>query len=115
MTGIPICLSVSQWNNSMVSLGNGDGTFQSPISVGAINQQDELVSSADFNSDGKADLASSAGNVFVDLGDGTGHFSAPVGFQTDYAPRGLACADFNADENGYCRRQSYLSHNICNP
>jgi hypothetical protein len=43
---------------AMVSLGNGDGTFQSPVSTAAGNQLSGWNSAAvgDFNGDGKADL-----------------------------------------------------------
>jgi hypothetical protein len=61
-----------------VSLGNGDGTYTqasgSPISLG---QSLSAITTADFNGDGKLDLAvtDSAGNaVLILLGNGDGTF-----------------------------------------
>ncbi|MGC2635783.1 MAG: chitobiase/beta-hexosaminidase C-terminal domain-containing protein [Acidobacteriaceae bacterium] len=78
--------------------GNGDGTFGTPIvqslSFGAIS-----AVSADFNKDGKSDIAvgDDEGNVWVLLGNGDGTFQAP-------AARALGgdvgvTADFNGDGN----------------
>src|SRR5215813_12376618 len=62
-----------------VILGNGDGTFQQPISVGPINRDPRALAAADFNGDGIPDLAvveSYLGQVFVFLGNGDGTFDA---------------------------------------
>ncbi|HTQ55593.1 MAG TPA: VCBS repeat-containing protein [Bryobacteraceae bacterium] len=63
-----------------ILLGNGDGTFQSPISLAA-GQHPEAVAVGDYNRDGNLDLAvvdagnnKSAGAVLILLGDGAGHF-----------------------------------------
>jgi hypothetical protein len=40
-----------------VSLGHGDGTFASPISVISLNGETQFLLAADFNGDGKPDLA----------------------------------------------------------
>jgi len=55
---------------------------------------------ADFNRDGKADLAStnvSTNNVSVVLGNGNGFFQSSVKFAVGTAPLSLAGADFNGD------------------
>ena len=68
-----------------VYLGNGDGTFQAPISnslgyIGASGAEFDVIAVGDFNSDGHPDLILTAGQYdyldnFALLGDGTGHFS----------------------------------------
>jgi hypothetical protein len=52
---------------------------------------------ADFNSDGKPDIASAgADDVELRLNDGTGWFGAPSNFSAGASPGGLAAGDFNA-------------------
>jgi Bacterial Ig-like domain/FG-GAP-like repeat len=57
--------------------------------------------SADFNGDGKQDLAVTRivtpGIVLVLLGDGTGSFAAKPDFTAGEGPRAIAVADFNND------------------
>lgn len=75
-----------------VLLGNGDGTFQSPIAaaVGPVS----VV--GDFNGDGIPDLASSSGTTTtVLLGHGNGTFQQSSSFTA--AGRGIVAADFNQD------------------
>lgn len=84
-----------------VSLGNGDGTFtlgpNSPIALG-VNLQGIVV--ADFNGDGKLDVAvtdSVANTVIVLLGNGDGTFGAPLTIPVGTAPVAIIAADFNND------------------
>jgi hypothetical protein len=84
-----------------VSLGNGDGTFTlasgSPIAVG--NSLSAVVT-ADFNGDGKLDLAvtDSGGNaVIILLGNGDGTFGAPTTIPGGSDPDAIVAADFNND------------------
>jgi hypothetical protein len=83
--------------NVYVLLGNGDGTFASPVSyfAGATNS----VFSADFNNDGKLDLAV-AGNagIAIMLGNGDGSFQSPNFFITTNSLV-FATADVNNDHN----------------
>jgi hypothetical protein len=94
--------------NISIFLGNGDGTFTqaagSPIPVGSYPY---AISAADFNKDGKIDLAvansaytsSSTGTVTILLGNGDGTFTqaadSPV--TVGYGPRSAAVGDFNGD------------------
>ena len=85
-----------------VMLGNGNGTFQSPIVTGvgsgtSVTQADAVFAFADFNGDGKLDAVSPFG---VLLGAGTGKFTSPpqalpvTGTPVNPA---FAVGDFNGD------------------
>ena len=92
--------------NVTILLGNGDGTFKtggkfttdpnrSPISIVA----------ADFNGDGKTDLAvantirlsDAPGTVSVLIGNGDGTFKAAVNYVVGGSPWFLTSGDFNGD------------------
>lgn len=87
-------------NNVTILLGNGDGTFAqatgSPLSVsGGPN----VVAVADFNGDGKLDLAVANGNngtVTILLGNGDGTFTQATGspITVGDTPDALAIGDF---------------------
>ena len=82
-----------------VLLGNGAGGFAAPVSF-AVGQGPSSITSADFNGDGKADLA--VGIQFTDMvtvvfGDGAGGFSGANGLNSGGTPRALAAADLNGD------------------
>jgi hypothetical protein len=82
-----------------VLLGNGDGSFQSPAFHSLANGAGPYSTViADFNRDGKPDLAIPAGNqsVAVLLGNGDGTFQAPI-YTFDGNGVGLVSADFNGD------------------
>src|SRR5215212_6521080 len=69
----------------------------SPFSVG---DAPTTVTSADFNADGKVDLAAqNAGsdNISVRLGKGDGDFQNKQDFTTGLTPTSVISADFNAD------------------
>jgi hypothetical protein len=89
---------ISQDWSFSVLLGNGDGTFQSaafyPQNVGA---DGSTVVIADFNGDGKPDLAIPAGSdsVAVLLGKGNGTFFPPTYFFDGGGS--IVSADFNLD------------------
>ena len=91
----------SQVSGVTVSLGNGDGTFTlasgSPIPLG---QSLSAIVTADFNGDGKLDLAvtDSVGNaVLILLGNGDGTFGAPTTIAVGNGPDAIIAADFNND------------------
>ena len=82
-----------------ISMGNGDGSFQTrlPFKVGIAPTS---VVAADFNGDGKADLAvgndtSSTISVFIGNGDGT--FAAAVTYTAGGFVSAMALGDFNHD------------------
>ena len=87
-----------------VALGNGNGTFAAANTFAAdSNTVPKLVSSGDFNGDGKVDLASAAifnnnsGKAIILLGNGSGAFGAPAYFAVDNFPNALVCTDLNVD------------------
>ena len=95
-------------NNVTVLLGNGDGTFQTPITAASFVGGITAAAIADFNGDGKPDLAIAAwggsgatgGNLqtlAIMLGNGDGTFAAPIFYQSVNNPYGIAVGDFNKD------------------
>ena len=90
-------LAVGSSGGVAVLLGNGDGTFQPPLSVAlpkgiALFASRHLVA-ADFNRDGKLDLAEGNSAVVL-LGRGDGTFQAPTSYGV---PGPLAAGDLNGD------------------
>lgn len=88
--------------NVTILLGNGTGGFPTVTSLAMGNgaAQPSKVLVADFNGDGRADLAVAdiqADQVEVFLGNGNGTFGAPTLLNSGAFPRGLAAADFNGD------------------
>jgi hypothetical protein len=87
-----------------VLLNKGNGTYKPGTLVtglSAIYPHSVYLTFADFNGDGKMDIAAATeGNitdVYVMLGTGTGTFGAPIQTVTPYYPITLAAADFNKD------------------
>jgi hypothetical protein len=89
-------------NQVAVSLGNGDGTFQSPL-IAAVGADPYALVIADFNQDGIPDLAvTSDDGIDILLGTGHGQFLPYVPYATPAVGTGtssfgLAVADFNGD------------------
>jgi 6-phosphogluconolactonase (cycloisomerase 2 family) len=82
-----------------VLLGNANGTFQPQI-VSTAQPNADYLAIADFNGDGKPDVAVSTYNsttISILLGNGNGGFSAPLSATGPDQDCGLAAADFNND------------------
>jgi uncharacterized protein (TIGR03437 family) len=87
-------------------LGNGDGTFRSPMAISAGSNPKTAVT-ADFNGDGAPDIAalyggtpgSSAdpGGITILLGNGTGSFPNVSTIAAGFNPKTLNVADVNGD------------------
>ena len=89
-----------------ILLGNGDGTFTEGMKYrSARNGNSVALATADFNNDGKLDLAvvntgiNINGDVSVLLGDGKGGFGPPKAFAPGGVPLFVATGDFNHDGN----------------
>jgi hypothetical protein len=89
-----------------VMLGKGDGTFRKPVNYStSLPYSVDSVAVADFNGDGKLDLAvtnsgteEDPGNtvsVFFSKGDGS--FGSPKGFAVGKMPFSITAADLNGD------------------
>jgi hypothetical protein len=84
-------------NGAAVYLGNGDGTFQSPVGYETASSSIS-VEVADFNGDGKLDLAvGTAAGVSILLGNGDGTFQTHTDYDTAIRVFGITSGDFNGD------------------
>jgi streptogramin lyase len=92
-------LAVDLGADVLVLLGNGDGTFQPPVSYAVGNGPGAIVS-GDFNDDGRTDLAvvnHGSNNVSVLLGNGDGTFQPQVTYQVGHTPWGIVAGDFTGN------------------
>ncbi len=81
-----------------VYLGNGDGTFQTPVNYSFPNGN--TIAIADVNGDKKLDLIVTDfynNAVWILLGNGNGTFKPAAAYATDWFPQSVVVADFNGD------------------
>jgi hypothetical protein len=89
-----------------ILVGNGDGTFRSPITF-PLSRAPDAVALVDLRRNGILDLVIAAtgsypayeGVVTVLLGNGDGTFGAPTDFPVGSHPIALSVADINGDGN----------------
>jgi hypothetical protein len=95
------------WNQFNLLLGNGDGSFQTPVGF-ATDDSPVAIAAADFNGDGKLDVAVLTSDpviplppktdlVDIFLGNGDGTFQLRTSYHTDFGAAGLVVADLNRD------------------
>jgi hypothetical protein len=87
-----------------VLLNKGTGAFKPGTlitSISVINSTGLYLTFADFNGDGKMDIAAATagaqGDIYVLLGNGNGTFGAPVTTALAYFPISLAAGDIDQD------------------
>src|SRR5580658_7404460 len=81
----------------LVLLGNGDGTFQAPIST-ASGASLGPVAAGDLNGDSKADVVGVFnGSLMVYISNGDGTFKSEPAYNIGVSPTLLSLGDFNGD------------------
>jgi hypothetical protein len=99
-----------------VLLGNGDGTYQTPVAYGPFSNPISIAV-GDFNGDGKLDLAVADdilgnGTVSVLLGNGDGTFGAAAAYGAGSLPNSVVVGDFNGDGIPDLAAANYGSDNV---
>ena len=95
-------------------LGNGNGTFGTAVTFN-VGVGISGITAADFNNDGKLDLAMSQyimGSLLVRLGSGTGNFATGNTYSVGTAPERLVARDFNGDNKLDLAVANYSSNNV---
>ena len=81
-------------------VGHGDGTFSAPVSMDTQNCENPTqIGSADFNHDGRPDMAvlDGDGDLLAYLGRGDGTFQDPVISNTQNSNQSFSVGDLNKD------------------
>ena len=81
-----------------ILLGKGKGAFQ-PAKTYSLSDPPTAVATADFNHDGKLDLAFVENGLTIFSGRGDGTFSGPTSYSVSNSASAIAIGDFNADGN----------------
>ena len=87
-------------NSVSVLLATGKGAFANAVSYGVSGGQYGEIVAADFNGDGRPDIATlnyTAGTVSVNLNQGNGTFAAYKDYAAGAQPDALVTGDFNND------------------
>ncbi len=97
----PLDLAVANVGDNTISvlLGNGDGTFQPPVTYAVGTFPDGIVA-GDFTGNGILDLAvanQNSNNVSVLLGNGDGTFQPQVTYAVGSGPDAIVAGDFTGD------------------
>ena len=98
-----------------ILLGNGDGSFQNAVLYNAPWGNPRTGMVADFDSDGKVDLAIAiwqTNNLSVLLGNGDGSFQNLVDYPAGTNPNALAGGDLNGDGKLDLVTVNYTSNNV---
>lgn len=101
---ISSCCETNNDGQVAVLLGNGDGTFRSPVTydsgagAGGVGGSVALL---DLSGNGKLDIVTVnwGGSVAVLMGNGDGTFQPAVTYPVGYNAEGLGVGDFNQDGN----------------
>lgn len=82
----------------LVFLGHGDGTFDPPVSYSTSTLFANDITTADFNGDGKADLAvGTEQGIYFFAGNGDGSFQTAIRTATPQGVNALFFGDYNGD------------------
>jgi len=82
-----------------INKGDGTGTFNAPYTINTGSEPGDVIA-ADFNGDGKIDLATedtSSNTVSIYIGNGDGTFKPRVTYPVGNKPSGILAFDFNGD------------------
>src|SRR5207237_3485043 len=94
---IALAVTSSPKNCVSIPLNHGDETFATATNYTTGNGPSSIAT-ADFNGDGKQDLATAGGgSVSILLGDGNGAFGAPADYGVGANPTSVVARDFNGD------------------
>ncbi len=97
--GQPLDLVTANFSSNTISvlLGNGDGTFQAPVTY-AVGSEPIALAIGDLTGSGIPDIVVANWNsttISVLFGNGDGTFQAPVTYAVGSNPRGVAIADLD--------------------